>query len=70
MTERSTQGTAARERDRRLGDLFGEELWNVASEPGCGSVFVKDAKAAVGIHALSPLTDRFPEEIPGPLSDK
>lgn len=34
MTERSTQGTAARERKRKLEVFFGEDLWNVALEPG------------------------------------
>ncbi len=33
--------TAARERNRKLRDFFGQGLWNVALEPGCRSVFGK-----------------------------
>ena len=33
--------TAARERNRKLRDFFGQELWNVALEPGRRSVFEK-----------------------------
>ena len=69
--KRSTQRTAARERDRRLRGLLGEELWNVASEPGCRSaVREMNAEAAVGIHGLSPLKDRRPEDISALTSDK
>ncbi len=42
--KRSTQGAAARERDHRLRDRFGEVLWNVASEPGCRSVYHEDCE--------------------------
>lgn len=52
MTERSTQETAAREREQKLGVPFGEGLWKVALEPGCRNVFVKETtKAAVSVHA-------------------
>lgn len=44
--------TAAREREQKLGASFGEGLWNVALEPGCRNVFVKETtKAAVSVHA-------------------
>lgn len=41
-------GNAARERKRKLKVSFGEDLWNVALEPGGRNVFVK---AAVSVHA-------------------
>jgi len=52
MTERSTQKTAARERRQKLKVSFGEDLWNVALEPGGRIVLAQyDVQAAVSVHA-------------------